>query len=98
MQKQVPDERYGDTKLNPDIKFSPNSPPTFLLHAKDDKVNPVAYSHLYKAALENVHVPVELHLFARGGHAFGLRTTKLPITRWPALVEKWLRKIKMLPK
>lgn len=31
-------------------------------------------------------VPAELHLFAEGGHAFGLRPTKAPITKLPALV------------
>ncbi len=35
-------------------------------------------------------MPVEMHLYAHGGHAFGLRPTKLPITHWPALVETWL--------
>jgi hypothetical protein len=35
-------------------------------------------------------------LFARGGHAFGLRRTGRPITRWPELVEDWLREIGML--
>ena len=41
-------------------------------------------------ALRNAKVPVELHLYAEGGHAFGLRRTKFPITEWPQLVEKWL--------
>jgi acetyl esterase/lipase len=40
--------------------------------------------------LKNAGVPVELHLYAEGGHAFGLRPAKLPITRWPRLVETWL--------
>jgi hypothetical protein len=35
------------------------------------------------------NVPAELSS-RRGGHAFGLRSTKLPIGRWPALVEQWL--------
>jgi hypothetical protein len=39
---------------------------------------------------------VELHLYAHGGHAFGLRRTKSPITRWPGLVEKWLAEIGMI--
>ncbi len=40
--------------------------------------------------LRNARVHVELHLYAEGRHAFGLRRTKFPITEWPALVEKWL--------
>jgi len=88
--------RYGDTKLNPDLNFNKQSPPTFLLHAKDDTVNVVAYSQLYEAVLKELGVPVETHLFEKGGHAFGLRQTELPITCWPPLVEKWLRKIGMI--
>lgn len=41
-------------------------------------------------------VPTEMHLYAEGGHAFGLRPTSLPIGRWPQLVEQWLHTIGML--
>jgi len=34
---------------------------------------------------------------AQGGHAFGLRRTKLPVTEWPQLVETWLGTIGMIP-
>lgn len=88
--------KYGDTKLNPDIEFNKNSPPTFLLHAKDDDTNPVAYSQLYEKALKNLNVPVEMHLFEKGQHAFGLRKPELPISIWPTLVMDWLRKIKIV--
>jgi hypothetical protein len=40
---------------------------------------------------------VEMHLFAKGGHGWGLRRTKLPTTDWPQLVEKWLGAIGMTP-
>jgi len=43
--------------------------------------------------LKNAKVPVEMHLYTNGGHAFGLRRTKDPITEWPQLVEKWLQTI-----
>ena len=49
-------------------------------------------------ALKNAGVPVEMHLYAQGGHAFGLRRTQLPITRWPQLVETWLKTIGMISK
>jgi len=48
-------------------------------------------------ALKNAGVPVEMHLYAQGGHAFGLRRTKFPVTGWPQLVETWLGKIGMIP-
>ncbi len=41
-------------------------------------------------------VPAELHIFPKGGHAFGLRRTELAITRWPDLVEAWLKTIGIL--
>jgi acetyl esterase/lipase len=48
--------------------------------------------------LKKAGVPVELHSYAQGGHAFGLREKKLPVSGWPDLVEKWLRTIGMLAK
>lgn len=51
----------------------------------------------YYIALKNAGVPAEIHLYAQGGHAFGLRPTKDPITAWPQLVETWLRTIAMIP-
>jgi hypothetical protein len=48
-------------------------------------------------ALKNAKVPAELHIYAEGGHGYGLRRTELPITAWPHLVETWLRTIHILP-
>lgn len=62
----------------------------------DDFVDGVDQSLVYYAALAKAHVPAEMHLYARGGIAFGLRQTRYPITRWPRLAEAWLRTIKML--
>lgn len=85
-------------ELNPDIRtrLSRQTPPTFLLQAEDDHVDGVNQSLIYYIALKNAGVPVEMHLYALGGHAFGLRPTKLPITRWPRLVETWLGTIGMI--
>ena len=79
-----------DLGLNPDIPVTNQTPPTFLLQAEDDHVDNVNDSLAYYIALKNAGVPVEMHLYAQGGHAFGLRPTKFPITRWPQLVETWL--------
>lgn len=79
--------------LNPDIQVTSRTPPTFLLHAYDDPVDPVENSLVYCAALRNAGVPAEMHLYAKGGHAFGLRRTQSPITEWPELVEDWLKTI-----
>jgi acetyl esterase/lipase len=77
--------------LNPDLHITSQTPLTFLLQAEDDHVDNVNDSLAYYIALKNAGVPVEMHLYAQGGHAFGLRPTKFPITKWPQLVETWLR-------
>ena len=82
--------------LNPSVSVTSNTPPTFLLHAEDDPVDDVNHSLVYYVALKKAGVPVEMHLYAQGGHAFGLRRTKFPVTRWPQLVETWLRTIRMI--
>lgn len=79
--------------LNPNVPVTRETPPTFLVQAEDDNVDGVKQSLAYYAALKNAGVPVEMHLYAHGGHAFGLRSTALPITRWPRLVETWLHTI-----
>ncbi len=83
--------------LNPDIHVTSETPPTFLLQAEDDHVDTVYDSLSYYVALKKAGVPAEMHLYAQGNHAFGPRPTKLPITRWPALVETWLATIGMIP-
>jgi acetyl esterase/lipase len=84
--------------LNPDIRIhvTRQTPPTFLLQNEDDHVDRVEDSLSYYSALKKAGVPVEMHLYAQGGHAFGLRRTKFPATAWPQLVETWLRTIGMI--
>jgi acetyl esterase/lipase len=87
----------GETfALNPNIPVTRQTPPTFLLQAEDDNVDGINQSVAYYIALKNAGVPVEMHLYTQGGHAFGLRRTKLPVTGWPQLVETWLRTIGMI--
>jgi acetyl esterase/lipase len=83
-------------ELNPDIHVTNQAPPIFLLQAEDDPVDDVDNSMAYYAALKKAGVPVEMHLYAHGGQAFGLRRTEPPITGWPQLVETWLGTIRMI--
>jgi acetyl esterase/lipase len=83
--------------LNPDLHVTSQTSPTFLLQAEDDHVDSVYDSLSYYIALRKAGVPAEMHLYAQGGHAFGLRRTKFPITAWPQLVETWLGTIGMIP-
>jgi acetyl esterase/lipase len=87
------DPEFG---LNPSLHFTSASPPTFILQAEDDHEDGVDQALAYFIALRNAGVPAELHLYAQGGHAFGLRPTPLPISRWPELVDTWLRTIGMV--
>ena len=84
-------------ELNPYVPVTRQTPPTFVLQAEDDPIDDVENSLVYYAALKKAGVPAEMHLYAHGGHAFGLRRTKLPITGWPQLVETWLGTIGMIP-
>jgi acetyl esterase/lipase len=68
-----------------------------LLQAENDHEDSVDDSLAYYIALKNAGVPVEMHLYPQGGHAFGLRRTRFPITAWPQLVETWLKTIGMIP-
>lgn len=89
--------REGDV-LEPSIKVSKRTPPTFLLQAWDDDVDPVCNSTVYSRALNSAGVSSEVHLFAKGGHAFGLRRMQHPVgSIWPALLEAWLHEIGVLP-
>jgi acetyl esterase/lipase len=78
------------------IDPSTSTPPTFLLQAEDDPVH-VENILVYAQALKQLKVPAELHLYAEGGHGYGLRPGPLPVTHWPALVETWLHTIHILP-
>ncbi len=84
-------------ELNPNVPVTRQTPPTFLLQNEDDHVDNINDSLVYYIALKNAGVPVEMHNYAQGGHAFGLRRTNLPVTAWPQLVETWLAAIKIVP-
>jgi acetyl esterase/lipase len=80
---------------NADINPTSNTPPTFIVQAEDDPVH-VENAVVYFMALKNAKVPAELHIYAEGGHGYGLRRTALPVTTWPDAVEMWLRTIKII--
>jgi acetyl esterase/lipase len=74
-----------------DTAVGPDTPPTFILHAGDDTSVPVENSQRMAAALRAAGVPVDLHVFAVGGHGFGLRAVAgKPVAAWPSLFLDWL--------
>ncbi len=82
--------------LDPGMHVTRRTPPTFLLQNWDDPVDPICNSILYARALNAAGVPAEVHFFAKGGHAFGLRHKEHPVAMWPSLVEQWLKEIGIL--
>jgi acetyl esterase/lipase len=78
------------------------APPAFLIHARPDPVVPVRNSEAYAEACRKAGVPVEIHVFDYGTHAFGLARTPGPggarePSEWPALAARWLQGIGMIP-
>ena len=81
---------------NADIHPSASTPPTFVMQAEDDPVH-VENALVYFQQLKVAKVPAELHIYADGGHGYGLRATGHSAANWPKDVERWLRTIKMVP-
>ena len=68
-----------------------HTPPVFLLHALDDEVVPVENSLLLEAALRQAGIEHETHLYAHGGHGFGVRQAEGTLALWPRLALAWIR-------
>jgi acetyl esterase/lipase len=78
---------------SPHLNVPADAPPVFLLHAEDDSSVVVENTLLLRAALLARKVPVETHLFADGGHGFGLRLAKgKTVEGWQELFFAWARK------
>jgi acetyl esterase/lipase len=82
--------------FDPKLPVIKNAPPTFIVQAWDDATDPICNSLMYATALDKAGVPAEVHLFAKGGHAFALRHKDEPVGTWPSLVELWLKQIGMM--
>ena len=80
---------------NSEIHVTDKTPPSFIVQAEDDPVH-AENATVYFLALKNAKVPAELHIYAQGGHGYGLRRTALSVTTWPQLVETWLHTIQVL--
>ena len=87
----------NNLELAPWVKISAKAPPTLIIHAMNDPIDDVREPMAYALALNDAGVPVDMRLYAKGGHAFGMRPTADPITTgWPGQVKQWLRDIGVL--
>jgi acetyl esterase/lipase len=82
--------KQASSKLSPEIQVTNDTPPTFFVHAGDDRISPLNSIAMY-TALHVCRVPAELHVYASGGHGFGLRPTDHPCCTWPQRCEQWMR-------
>jgi acetyl esterase/lipase len=77
-------------ELMPDIRVTKDTPQTFFVHAGDDFVSPLNSTQMYQA-LRLAGVPAEMHLYATGGHGFGLRPRGKACTTWPQRCAEWMK-------
>ena len=87
--------KRGGSELSPEIKATSHTPPMFFAHAGDDRVSSENSVQLYMA-LKRAGVPAELHIYASGGHGFGLRPSPNPSSTWPKRCEEWLKGLGVL--
>jgi acetyl esterase/lipase len=72
------------------------TPPAFLVHAKDDDAVPFANSTEFAEALRKHHIPVEVYLYDRGGHGFGMNN-HTSSQAWMDLCIRWIHQADLIP-
>jgi len=77
------------------VKVTVQTPPMFIVQTTDDPINPESSIAMY-LALKHAKVSVEMHLYAQGGHGYGLRPSEHPVSTWPARCAEWMRAMKLL--
>ena len=77
--------------LAPYLRIPKETPPVFLVQASDDSVAGAENSVVMYLALKRANVPAELHVYAQGGHGFGVRPSSLPCSTWTGRCVAWLQ-------
>ena len=77
-------------QLSNELQVTGQTPPTFLIHAHDDRGVPPENSILFYRALGRVGVSTEMHIFPTGGHGFGLAPLDTYLGVWPDLCRNWM--------
>jgi len=80
------------TLLSAERHVNTSTPPTFIVHAGDDKAVLPENSVLFYLALRKAGIQAELHVYERGGHGFGLAPDDPVLASWPRRCADWLRR------
>lgn len=72
-----------------ELQVTAQTPPTFLVHAQDDKVVKVQNALVFYEACLHHNVPAEMHLYPQGGHGFGMNN-KTTQDNWTDRLQNWL--------
>ncbi len=83
-------------KLLPGFEVTAKSPPMCFVHANDDSW-PASGSALLYLEYKKLNLPSELHIYAKGGHGFGMRKNGDPVNDWPDRVAEWMRSVGYIP-
>ena len=90
---EKPSEEIAKLYSN-ELQVSKQTPPTFLVHATDDRTVPVENSLLFYQALKDNGIPAEMHIYPTGGHGFGLALGKGYLETWTERLVDWMRGLK----
>jgi acetyl esterase/lipase len=74
-----------------ELQVTDQTPPTFLVHAEDDKTVMVVNSLYFYEALIKHHVPAEMHIYPKGGHGFGMYNATTGGDQWPDRLAEWMK-------
>lgn len=75
--------------LTPELTITEQTPPFFVFQTADDPYGNSAL--VISQALRNHKIPVQLHIYEKGGHGYGLRANLAEAaSKWPKLMEEWL--------
>jgi acetyl esterase/lipase len=79
-----------------ELQVTKKTPPTFIVHAKDDNVVPIANSRNLLKALHEKGISAELQEYDKGGHGFGMRKRGIPADNWTEALKTWLINQKLI--
>jgi len=80
-----------DKEFSNELQVKKDTPPTLLVLADDDTGVPAENSLLFYEALRKNKISAEMHIYAQGGHGFGLGVNKSELEFWPQTCHQWLK-------